>query len=185
MTRTKNTRTRPTRTRERIEWTYTVGPARRSWRWYLAVVMGGLAIAGLLVVASPDDSWPSVTMLLWICAMVSMSLIPRIEYTAAIDGGTLTIQRTGRRQLRTYQLKGFVSFTTTRIPADRVNPEQTIITFRPRSQRQPVDISLTDDAALNRRVLGRMEATVPSVPNPEPSRLEQIETRINRWVGWR
>lgn len=185
MTRTKNARTQSTRTRECIEWTYTVGPARRSWRWYLAVVAGGLAIAGLLAVASPDDSWPSFTMLLWICAMVSISLIPRIEYTAAIDGGTLTIQRTGRRQLRTYELKDFVSFSVNRIPADRVNPEQTIATLRPRERREPVDLGFTKNADLNRSILTRIEECGASASTTAPSSLERLETRVNRWIGWR
>jgi len=169
-----------------LEWSYSIGPPRRSWLWYLSVIVTGVGGADLLFLVAPDDSAWTLSMILCTCVVLAFSLVPSRDVVAQLDGDLLYLWDVKRKHLLVEQnLREFATWKVDTIPADRLNAVTRVLILRPRNARSATEIRLSGDDATDDRVLSRIARRVSAAPSIAPTLLERVDRRIQRLIGWR
>ncbi|MDQ4213738.1 hypothetical protein [Microbacterium capsulatum] len=170
-----------------IEWTYSEGPPRRSWRWYLVVIAIGAGLAGLLYVAYPGILAAPASMALWVCAVLAVALMPASEYRAQLDGNLLTVWFRKRvKPILWENLSAYATYAVDEVDGDDLNSAHLTLILRRRDGRGTAQISLpVDDEDLLWRIMERVASVMPQEPDIAPTVWQRLDKLAQRWLGWR
>lgn len=173
------------RTPRVLEWVYSVGPPRRSWKWYGIVLAIGLGLAALFYVTLGGGWSAALGMLIWTCIVIAGALAPSREYQVQLDGQVLYVWVKRDRAIIERNLAEFATYKLVVVQADSLNPLQRKLILRPRNGGLPVEVPLSEDDRLDEQIIARVAAVVQEAPNIAPTLLERLGTLAERWVGWR